>query len=97
MADERVHARMQVVRELFGLEETADGVDGRSEPLADVRPLRRRRAAPGLMRIGTRGSALALAQAELVAELLGGASGSSSSRSRRAATAARWSATSRAG
>jgi len=39
-ADERVHLRMQVVRELFGLDETVDGVD---EParLADVQPLRR--------------------------------------------------------
>ncbi len=40
-ADERVHLRMQVVRELFGLEETVDGVDASDEqPLADVRPLR---------------------------------------------------------
>jgi hypothetical protein len=31
---------MQVVRELFGLEETVDGVDA-EQPLADVRPLRR--------------------------------------------------------
>lgn len=41
MADERVHLRMQVVRELFGLEETVDGVDA-EQPLADVKPLRRR-------------------------------------------------------
>jgi glutamyl-tRNA reductase len=40
MADERMHLRMQVVRELFGLEETVDGVDA-EQPLADVRPLRR--------------------------------------------------------
>jgi glutamyl-tRNA reductase len=39
-ADERVHLRMQVVRELFGLEETVEGVDA-EQPLADVRPLRR--------------------------------------------------------
>lgn len=39
-ADERVHLRMQVVRELFGLEETVEGVDV-EQPLADVRPLRR--------------------------------------------------------
>jgi glutamyl-tRNA reductase len=38
-ADERVHLRMQVVRELFGLDETVDGVDER-EQLADVQPLR---------------------------------------------------------
>ena len=42
MADDRVHLRMQVVRELFGLEETVEGVDATDErPLADVRPLRR--------------------------------------------------------
>jgi glutamyl-tRNA reductase len=42
MTDERVHLRMQVVRELFGLEETVEGVDATAEqPLADVRPLRR--------------------------------------------------------
>ena len=41
MGDERVHLRMQVVRELFGLEETVDGVDA-EQPLADVQPLRRR-------------------------------------------------------
>ena len=42
MTDERVHLRMQVVRELFGLEETVEGVDATDEqPLADVRPLRR--------------------------------------------------------
>jgi glutamyl-tRNA reductase len=40
MADERVHLRMQVVRELFGLEETVEGVDA-EQPLADVTPLRR--------------------------------------------------------
>ena len=40
MADERVHLRMQVVRELFGLEESVDGVDAPGQ-LADVRPLRR--------------------------------------------------------
>jgi glutamyl-tRNA reductase len=40
MDDERVHLRMQVVRELFGLEETVDGVDA-EQPLADVKPLRR--------------------------------------------------------
>jgi len=39
-ADERVHLRMQVVRELFGLEESVEGVDA-ERPLADVRPLRR--------------------------------------------------------
>jgi glutamyl-tRNA reductase len=41
LADERVHLRMQVVRELFGLEETVEGVDA-EQPLADVTPLRRR-------------------------------------------------------
>jgi len=43
MADERVHLRMQVVRELFGLAETVDEVDAQ-RPLADVEPLRRRKA-----------------------------------------------------
>jgi glutamyl-tRNA reductase len=41
MADDRVHQRVQVVRELFGLEETVEGVDA-ERPLADVTPLRRR-------------------------------------------------------
>jgi glutamyl-tRNA reductase len=40
-ADERVHLRMQVVRELFGLDESVDGVDADGE-LAEVQPLRRR-------------------------------------------------------
>ncbi|MGB2711704.1 MAG: glutamyl-tRNA reductase [Conexibacter sp.] len=39
-ADDRVHLRTQVVRELFGLEEVVEGVDAQDE-LADVRPLRR--------------------------------------------------------
>jgi glutamyl-tRNA reductase len=39
-ADERVHLRMQVVRELFGLEESVEGVDA-ERPMADVQPLRR--------------------------------------------------------
>jgi glutamyl-tRNA reductase len=39
MDDDRVHLRMQVVRELFGLDETVDRVD--AEQLADVTPLRR--------------------------------------------------------
>jgi glutamyl-tRNA reductase len=41
MTDDRVHLRMQVVRELFGLEEVVEGVDDAERPLADVRPLRR--------------------------------------------------------
>ncbi|HMJ02776.1 MAG TPA: glutamyl-tRNA reductase, partial [Conexibacter sp.] len=48
MSDDRVHLRTQVVRELFGLEETVEGVDA-EQPLADVRPLRqggRGRTAP---------------------------------------------------
>jgi glutamyl-tRNA reductase len=45
-ADERVHLRMQVVRELFGLEEMVDGVDA-EQPLADVRPLPRRERPSG--------------------------------------------------
>ncbi len=44
--DDRVHLRMQVVRELFGLDETVEGVDVDVEqPLADVRPLRRHKPA----------------------------------------------------
>jgi glutamyl-tRNA reductase len=46
MADDRVHQRVQVVRELFGLEESVDGVDGEDE-LADVRPLPRRERPAG--------------------------------------------------
>ena len=41
MADERVHLRMQVVRELFGLDEVVEGVDAQDE-LANVRELPRR-------------------------------------------------------
>jgi glutamyl-tRNA reductase len=43
--DERVHLRTQVVRELFGLEETVPGLDAEGE-LADVRPLPRRADRP---------------------------------------------------
>ena len=49
LSDDRVHARMALVRELFGLEvdEVATPVatprtTGRGEPLAEVRELRRR-------------------------------------------------------
>ena len=67
------HGRQQLLRELFGLDEApaeavaagrggARGAGGRQRPPAQ---------APGV-RIGTRGSALALAQARQVAALLGG-------------------------
>ena len=74
MRDDRVHARMALVRDLFGLERRRArarrrrGRRRRDVPLAEVRE--RSRAAPRLMRIGTRGSALALAQARWVAERL---------------------------
>jgi len=45
MADDRVHLRMQVVRELFGLEDAPEGIEaaGSAEPaLAEVRALPRR-------------------------------------------------------
>ena len=71
LRDDRVHARMALVRDLFGLR----GRDRRrrtrtpaaAEPLAEVRELRSRQ----LIRIGTRGSALALAQARWVARAAG--------------------------
>ena len=71
LRDDRVHARMALVRDLFGLagEEGAFAGDGAARARgrgAGGGP----RAAPALMRIGTRGSALALAQAAWVAERL---------------------------
>jgi len=41
VADDRVHLRMQVIRELFGLEDAPEGIEA-EQPLAEVRPLRRR-------------------------------------------------------
>ncbi len=80
LRDDRVHARMALVRELFGLagDEVALG-RGRRSPAPSRRPAPGRRSprsarrarAGALMRIGTRGSALALAQAGWVAERLG--------------------------
>ncbi len=67
LRDDRVHARMALVRELFGLAESE------LPPAAPVTHLDRGRRAPAarLMRIGTRASALALAQARWVAARLG--------------------------
>lgn len=45
IADDRVHLRMQVVRELFGLEDAPEGIEA-EQPLAEVRALPRRDA-PG--------------------------------------------------
>jgi glutamyl-tRNA reductase len=42
MADDRIHLRMQVIRDLFGLEEEQDGELARDQPLAEVRSLPRR-------------------------------------------------------
>ena len=60
---EQRHARLQLLRELFGLEE-ADARGGRRRPRRGPLP------APALtaLRIGTRGSRLALAQARAVAD-----------------------------
>ena len=55
MDDERVHVRMQVVRELFGLDETVDGVDARAA--AGGRQAAAARRHRVLMRIGTRAAA----------------------------------------
>ena len=67
--DDRVHARMALIRDLFGLEvETTT----RSGPRRRGAAGRSARAAPPeLIRVGTRGSALALAQARWVGERLG--------------------------
>ena len=72
---ERRHARLSLLRELFGL----DAPEAGERPAAEVRqlPCARRRSrlgAPALspVRLGTRGSALALAQARWVAERLPG-------------------------
>ncbi len=73
MSDDRVHARMALVRDLFGLsaqdqapgaQEQAPGAEVQ-EPVAQVHVLPCRPRPPALMRVGTRGSALALAQARL--------------------------------
>ncbi|ADB54278.1 glutamyl-tRNA reductase [Conexibacter woesei] len=45
MSDDRVHLRMQVVRDLFGLEDVPEGIEA-EQPLAEVRQLRRRDAPP---------------------------------------------------
>ncbi len=92
LRDDRVHARMALVRDLFGLGEREDAfaveAGDAAEPVdvpelaAELEPVPSRtgrrsgrgpgaRATPPLMRIGTRGSALALAQARWVAEQLG--------------------------
>src|SRR5205807_2634045 len=48
LRDDRVHARMALVRELFGLEAdevatpASEGADAEPQPLAEVRQLRRR-------------------------------------------------------
>ncbi len=71
LSQERGHASLELVRELFGLRDEQTGSPRRigSHPPARRGP---RPPAPpqGLMRIGTRGSALALAQAGHVAGLL---------------------------
>ena len=86
MADERVHLRMQVVRELFGLEETSPASDAGAA--AGGRPAAAAAGQRLLMRIGSRGSALALAQAGFVRRCWAARTPASrSSRSRRAATA----------
>ena len=77
LSEERGHASLELVRELFGLrdDETAEHA-GQAEEQDRIRARPARRGPrppappPGLMRIGTRGSALALAQAGHVAELL---------------------------
>ena len=82
LRDDRVHARTALVRDLFGLANEERALDGGQEPpeqLAEVRAISERRAA--LMRIGTRGSALALAQAGSVASRMLKARPASSSRS----------------
>ena len=77
-ADERTHARLELLRELFGLDEAGverrGAAGGRGGAGAGQRPL----LAPGqaarsvTLRIATRASALARAQAGLVADALGG-------------------------
>ena len=94
LSQERGHASLELVRELFGLRDdepaddairprieigsrppgwprsTTSSAAARAEdPVRDARPPLR--SGEVLMRIGTRGSALALAQAGHVAELLG--------------------------
>ena len=83
------HARLQLLRELFGLDER--GRRPRRSKAAEVRRLPR--VTP--LRLGTRGSALALAQAREVARCSAGTSSSCGSRPRATSTAR--AATSRAG
>ncbi len=71
LRDDRVHARMALVRDLFGLNVADEAL--LEEPAPELRRGPRADApqpAALLMRIGTRGSALALAQARSVAVLL---------------------------
>ncbi len=84
MRDDRVHARMALVRELFGLsvdeDEAIDAAAAGASDLAEIRSLPESREDLGrglvrprggaLMRVGTRGSELALIQARQVVERL---------------------------
>ncbi len=67
---------VSALRELFGLdaetEPEAEGAASQRRPSCAARP-QSRPGVPGRLRIATRGSALALAQAGQVAEMLGGA------------------------
>ncbi len=77
LSSERGHASLEIVRELFGLQEDAAEQQAPSAAeLAEVHDLSDRRSArrrprTALMRLGTRRSALALAQAEIVASFIG--------------------------
>ncbi len=66
--DDRVHSRMALIRELFGLAEESEKVAAEEPAVTDIAESP---SSPALMRVGTRGSALALAQAAWVAEQLG--------------------------
>ncbi len=73
ISDDRVHMRTALMRELFGLnDEAARRAGGRRGTTAGGRRIAsgQRSPASALIRVGTRGSALALAQAEWVAAQL---------------------------
>ena len=77
LSEARGHASLELVRELFGLRDEDRRRRGRTEthPRSSPRSTTSSaaaRAEASLMRIGTRGSALALAQAGHVAEIVGG-------------------------
>ena len=71
--DDDSYAKVAVLRELFGLDPDSEPLEASGAEVSDLRERRRRPRQVSRLRLGTRGSALALVQAEAVAAALGGA------------------------